>query len=71
MLATLLLFALLAADRSVATALPQPIEWPLPSEMDTGANSPITPASKSTAPTPRINRRTVTISPFFVRVFDR
>jgi hypothetical protein len=34
---------------------------PLPSEIDTGTNSPITPASKSTAPTAMINRRAVTI----------
>ncbi len=70
MFATLLLFAFLAAERSVATAFPHPMEWPLPSEIDTGANRPITPANKSTAPTTRINRRAVMMSPFAVKDFD-
>jgi hypothetical protein len=33
--------------------------------MDTGTKSPITPASRSTAPTNRINRRTVTLELLF------
>lgn len=70
MFATLVLLALLAADRSVATALPQPMEWPLPSEIETGAKRPITPAIKSTAPTPMINHRTLTMPPFVVGDFD-
>lgn len=66
----LLLLAFLAAERSVATAFPHPTEWPLLSETDTGASSPMTPANKSTAPTPRINRRSVMVSPFVVGDFD-
>ena len=40
------------------------MELPLPSEVETGTNSPITPASSRTAPTAMINRRSVTIRPF-------
>src|SRR5947209_11168107 len=66
MFATLLSLAFRAADRSVATAFPQPMLWPLPSETETGANSPIRPATKSAAPTAMIKRRTVTIPPSHV-----
>jgi hypothetical protein len=67
----LLLLALLAAERSVATAFPQPTEWPLLSETDTGVSSPMIPANSRMAPTPRINRRIVMASPFIVKHFDR
>src|ERR1700719_4184391 len=64
MLAPFLSLALRAAEESGAIALPQEMELPLPSEVETGTNSPITPASNRTAPTAMIKRRTVTIRPF-------
>jgi hypothetical protein len=50
-----------ALEESAATALPQPMLWPSLSEMDTGTRSPITPASRSTAPINKINRLIVTL----------
>src|ERR1700757_5070565 len=64
MLAPFLSLAFFAAEVSGAIALPQEMELPLPSEVETGTNSPITPASSRTAPTAMINRRSVTIRPF-------
>ena len=61
MFAPFWLFALFAAERSVAIPFPQATEPPLLSDTDIGASSPITPASNSTAPTAMINRRVVTI----------
>lgn len=61
MLAPFLSLAFFAAEVSGAIALPQEMELPLPSGVETGTNSPITPASSRTAPTAMINRRTVTI----------
>jgi len=61
MFAQFLSLAFFAAEESGAIAFPQEMELPLPSDTDTGTSSPITPASKSTAPTAMINRRAVTI----------
>src|SRR5882757_9057471 len=57
---TFLSFAAWALEVSAATAFPQPMLAPSLLEMETGANSPITPATSSTAPTNRTTRRTVT-----------
>jgi len=61
MLAPFLSLAFFAAEESGAIALPQETELLLPSEIETGTNSPITPAINSTAPTAMTNRRAVTI----------
>ena len=53
--------AFFAAEVSGAIAFPHEMEWPLLSDTDTGTSSPMTPASKSTAPTAMINRRAVTV----------
>ena len=58
---TCLSLAACALEESAATALPQPTLWPSLSEMDTGTRSPITPASRNTAPINRINRLIVTL----------
>ncbi|EUA28036.1 hypothetical protein I552_10137 [Mycobacterium xenopi 3993] len=52
-----------ASCRFDAIALPHPMDPPPSCETDTGTNSPMTPATRSTAPTNRINRRTVTLAP--------
>ena len=61
MLAPFLSLAFRALDKSMAIPFPHETELPLPSDMDTGTNNPMMPASKSTAPTAMTNRRTVTI----------
>jgi hypothetical protein len=61
MLAPFLSLALLALDKSMAIPFPHDTELPLPSDTDTGTSNPMMPASKSTAPTAMINRRTVTV----------
>jgi hypothetical protein len=66
MLAPFFSLAFFAAEVSGAIAFPHEMELPLPSEVETGTNSPMTPAIRSTAPTAMINRRSVTISPFAV-----
>lgn len=64
MLAPFLSLAFLADDKSAAIPFPQETEPPSLFDTVTGTNSPITPATKSTALTAMINRRTVTIRPF-------
>ncbi|BBC66492.1 hypothetical protein MMRN_33880 [Mycobacterium marinum] len=64
MLAPLLSLAFPAADGSAASPLPQDTEPPSPLDAVTGTNSPIAPATKSTAATAMINRRTVTVRPW-------
>ena len=53
--------AVFAAEVSGAIAFPHATDVPLLSDTDTGTSSPMTPASKSTAPTAMISRRAVTI----------
>jgi hypothetical protein len=53
--------ALRALDKSRAIPFPHETDVPLLSDTDTGTSNPMTPASKSTAPTAMINRRTVTV----------
>jgi hypothetical protein len=62
MFAPFLSLAFRAAEESGAIAFPQEMEVPLLSDTDTGTSSPMTPASKSKAPTTMINRRAVTVS---------
>jgi hypothetical protein len=61
MFAPFLSLAFLAAEESGAIAFPHEMEVPLLSDTDTGTSSPMTPASKSKAPTAMINRRAVTV----------
>jgi hypothetical protein len=59
MLATELLLALRALDRSEIAAFPHPRLPPLLSETETGTNNPMIPTTRATAPSTRTNRRTV------------
>src|ERR1700761_1252728 len=60
MLATDLLLASRAPDRSEIAAFPHPRLPPLPSETETGTNKPMRPTMRITAPITSANRRDVT-----------
>ena len=60
MLATDLLLASRALDRSEIAALPHPRLPPFPSETETGTNKPTRPTTRITATNYRANRRNVT-----------
>lgn len=67
-LAPLRSLAARAAERSVANPFPQDTVPPLLLDTWTGTSKPMTPATKSTALTAMINRRTVTFRPFPRRI---